>query len=56
MQAKEDLAFVAHDRSKDPISCIRMDDFEVYLRIQTYKNKIMRPILKMITTGKWIPI
>ena len=30
------------DRSKDPISCIRMDDLEVYIRIQTYQNKLFR--------------
>ena len=35
MQDRED-DLAARDRSKDPISCIRMDDFEVYLRIKTY--------------------
>jgi hypothetical protein len=31
-----------------------MDDFEVYLRIQTYQNKILRQIQKFITKAKWI--
>jgi len=35
MQDKED-DLAMHDRSKDPVSCIRMDDFEVYLRIKSY--------------------
>lgn len=42
------------DRSADPISCIRMDDFEVYLRIQSYHNVIQRPLKKFIARAKWI--
>lgn len=32
------------DRTKDPVSCIRMDDFEVLLRVQTYQDIVMRPM------------
>jgi len=53
MQEKEDMLA---DRSKEPISCIRVDDFEIYLRIQTYQNKLYRPILKFVARAKWIPI
>lgn len=42
------------DRSKDPISCIRLDDFEIYFRIQSYNNKIFRPMQKFIARGKWV--
>jgi len=31
-----------------------MDDLEIYLRIQTYQNKITRPILKFIAKSKWL--
>ena len=31
-----------------------MDDFEVYLRIQTYQNKLLRPIQKFIARSKWV--
>ena len=44
------------DRSKEPISCLRADDFEIYLRIQTYQNKLFRPIQKFIAKSKWIAV
>ena len=49
-QEKEDRL---GDRTRDPVSCIRMDDFEIYLRIQTYHQKLFRPIEKFIARGKW---
>ena len=44
----------AGDRTRDPVSCIKQDDFEVYLRIQTYQNTIQRPILKFLNRAKWV--
>lgn len=41
------------DRTRDPVSCIRVDDFEIYLRIQTYHQKLFRPMEKFIARGKW---
>lgn len=43
------------DRRKEPISALRIDDFEVYLRLQTYQTKIFRPCLKFIARAKWLP-
>lgn len=53
MQEKEDKIT---DRSKEPISCLRIDDFEIYLRIQTYQTKLYRPITKFVARAKWLPI
>lgn len=41
---------------KDPLSCLRMDDFEIYLRCQTYDLKLNRAIEKFISRVKWLPI
>lgn len=53
MQEKEDKIT---DRSKEPISCLRVDDFEIYLRIQAYHTKLYRPIMKFVARAKWIPM
>ena len=42
------------DRTTDPVSCIRLDDFEVLLRVQTYQNKIIRPMQKFLAKAKWV--
>ena len=36
-------------------STIRQDDFEVYLRLKTYHNKIDRLAQKLIHKIKWLP-
>ncbi|CDW75700.1 UNKNOWN [Stylonychia lemnae] len=40
---------------KDPLSCIRMDDFEIYLRQQSYEVKLFRTVEKFIARLKWLP-
>lgn len=39
-----------------PISCIRQDDIEVWLRRQTYLNKCYRVFDKFLEKIKWIPM
>lgn len=33
-----------------------MDDFEIYLRAQTYETKLSRTIQKFVNRIKWLPI
>lgn len=33
-----------------------MDDFEIYLRAQTYELKLQRTVEKFITRLKWLPV
>ena len=41
---------------KDPLSCIRMDDFEIYIRAQAYELKLFRTIEKFIARINWLPM
>jgi len=34
---------------------IREDDIEVYMRVQTYRNKLFRTFDKFMTEISWIP-
>jgi hypothetical protein len=40
----------------DPVSSIRMDDIEIYLRQVTYEQKINKLVNKFLTRVKWIPL
>jgi hypothetical protein len=41
---------------KDPLSCLRIDDFEIYLRASSYELKLFRPVEKFISRLKWMPL
>ena len=41
---------------QDPLSCLRMDDFEIYLRARTYELKLYRTTEKFVTRLKWLPL
>ncbi len=41
---------------KDPLSCLRMDDFEIYIRTQTYELKLFRSAEKFIARLKHLPL
>lgn len=41
---------------KDPMSCLRMDDFEIYLRSSSYELKLYRTVEKFIARLKWLPL
>ena len=36
-------------------SCLRQDDFDVFLRVKTYHNKITRQAKKLVQFIKWLP-
>ena len=38
------------------MSCVRMDDFEVYLRQQSYESKLFRVSEKFVARLKWVAI
>ena len=42
-------------KTKSINSAIRLDDFEVYVRAQSYKNKINRSAEKLVRSIKWLP-
>ncbi len=42
--------------NKDPISCMRMDDFEIYFRSSCYERKLFKTCEKFISMVKWIPL
>jgi len=42
-------------KTKSINSAIRLDDFEVFTRVQTYENKINREANKLVQKIKWVP-
>lgn len=54
---KEDVAklYIENTEYRSVNSAIRQDDFEVYLRQKTYKNKLNRLASKLINKLKWLP-
>lgn len=54
---KEELTklYIEKNESRSVNSCIRQDDFEVYLRHKTYNNKLNRFANKLINKLKWLP-
>ena len=48
--------YVASDEHTSINSAIRLEDIEVYLRVQTYQNKIKRLGDKLTAQIKWLPI
>ena len=40
----------------DPLSLIREDDIEVYVRGWTYKNKVNKTANKLLSHLKWVPM
>jgi hypothetical protein len=38
-----------------PQSLLREDDFEVYFRQTTYRNKVTKAVNKFLSRAKWIP-
>ena len=41
---------------KAALSCLRLDDFEIYLRSITYEKTLSRPMQKFVAKLKWLPI
>ena len=43
------------EQENDPISVLRLDDIDVYLRSITYEEKIMRMADRFVQRVKWLP-
>jgi hypothetical protein len=41
---------------RPPLSALRADDIDVYLRLVTYEDKIMRKADRFIQRAKWVPM
>ena len=54
---KEELAklYIEKTDQRSVNSCIRQDDFEVFLRQKTYTNKLNRLAIKLVNKVKWLP-
>lgn len=40
---------------QDPLSALRLDDFEIYIRAKAYESKLTRTFEKFLSRAKWIP-
>jgi hypothetical protein len=54
-QPEKALLFI-ESKNKSVNSAMIQEDFEVFLRVQTYKNKCNRLAKKLITQIKWLPM
>ena len=50
-----DLGF-RQEENHDPISVLRLDDIDVYLRQITYEEKISRSAERFMHRAKWLPL
>lgn len=46
----------ADDGVRPPLSALRADDIDVYLRLATYEEKITRKADRFIQRAKWVPM
>jgi hypothetical protein len=53
---QDDESTYADDGSRPPLSAIREDDIEVYLRIVTYNERCTMNTQKFIQHAKWVPM
>jgi len=49
------LLFIENEQ-KSVNSAITQEDFEVFMRVQTYKNRCLRTAKKTLTSIKWLPM
>ena len=50
------LYFISYIDIQEPISSLRRDDIEVYLRTVTYEQKISKLVSKFLARLKWMPL
>jgi hypothetical protein len=55
-KAKEGGSLYVENTDLDPMSIIRQDDIETYLRTVTYDQKINRLMTKFLARLKWLPL
>ena len=53
-QQKDDTSY-NDSGPKPPLSTLRQDDIDVYLRIATYEDKVLRKAKKFVERAKWLP-
>jgi len=52
---QEDGSSYADEGDRHPLSALREDDIDVYMRIITYDEKITKHAEKFIQRAKWVP-
>ena len=52
----EERSSHADVKDKPPLSALRADDIDVYLRCITYEEKITRWVEKILAKAKWLPL
>ena len=55
-KAKEGGSLYVENSDLEPMSIIRQDDVEVYLRTVTYDQKISKLMTKFLARLKWLPL
>ncbi len=55
-KAKEGGSLYVENTDLEPMSVIRPDDVEIYLRTVTYDQKINRLMTKYLARLKWLPL
>lgn len=54
--SQKDETSYADDGNRPPLSTLRADDLDVYMRIVTYEERVSRKAEKFIQRVKWTPL